>query len=33
MLQVIGEEDRRHPALTELGLEAVTAFEGCVEAG
>ena len=33
VLQVIREVDRRHPALAEFGLDAVAAFEGCVQAG
>jgi hypothetical protein len=30
---VVGQADRRHPALTEFTLDAVAALEGCVEAG
>jgi hypothetical protein len=33
MLQVVGEIDRRHPALTELTIDAVTVFQSRVEAG
>ena len=33
VLQVLGEVHRRHPALTDLTLDAVAAFEGCVQAG
>ena len=33
MLQVVGQIDRRHPALTELALDAVSARQGCVQAG
>ena len=33
VFQVIREIHRRHPALTEFGLDAVGAFEGCVQAG
>ena len=32
VLQVICEIDRRHATLTEFGLDAVAAFEGCVQA-
>jgi len=32
MPQVVGKVDRRHPALTELSLDAVAAFEGRVQA-
>ncbi len=30
VLDVVGQVDCRHPALTELGLDAVAAGEGCV---
>ena len=33
MLQVVGQVDRRHAALAQFTLDAVAAFEGCVEAG
>jgi hypothetical protein len=33
MLQVVGEEDSRHPAAAELALEAVAFAEGRSEAG
>lgn len=29
---VAGEVDRSHATLTEFGLDAVAAFEGCVQA-
>ena len=32
VLKVIGEKDCRHPALTDLPLDAIAAFQGCVEA-
>ena len=30
---VIGQIDRSHAALTEFGLDAVAALQGCVQAG
>ena len=33
VLDVVREIDRSHPALTEFTLDAVAAFEGCVQAG
>ena len=33
VLEVVGEVDRGHPALTDLTLDAVAALEGGVEAG
>ncbi len=33
VLQVIGQVDRGHAALTQLTLDGVAAFEGCVQAG
>ena len=33
MLEVIRQVDGRHPALTDLALDGVAAFEGSVEAG
>ena len=33
MLDIVGQIDRRHPALTEFGLDAVAAFQGCVQTG
>ena len=32
-LKIVGQVDRGHPALTDLTLDAVAAFEGCVQAG
>ena len=32
VLEVIGQVDRGHAALTELTLDGVAAFEGCVQA-
>ena len=31
MLEVVGQVDRRHSALTKLTLDGVAAFEGCVQ--
>ena len=31
MLQIVGQVDRRHPALTELALDAVAALKGSVQ--
>ena len=31
VLEVIGQIDRRHAALTEFTLDGVAAFEGCVQ--
>ena len=33
VLEVVCEVYRSHPALTDLALDAVAAFEGCVQAG
>jgi len=33
VLEVVGQVDRGHPALTDLALDAVAALEGCVQAG
>ena len=33
LLQVVSQIDRRHPALTDLTLDAVAALEGCVQVG
>ena len=32
VLEVVGEVDRGHPALTKFTLDAVAALEGCVQA-
>ena len=31
--EIVSQVDRRHPALTDLTLDAVAAFYGCVQAG
>jgi len=31
--EIVGQVDRRHPALAELELDAIAPFEGSVEAG
>ena len=33
VLQIVGKVDRSHPALTDLPLDAVAAFDGRVQAG
>jgi hypothetical protein len=33
VLQVLGQIDRGHPALTDLALDGVPALEGSVESG
>ena len=33
VLEIVGQVDRRHPALAQLTLDGVAAFEGGVQAG